>query len=399
MSNEASSNIRNTNGDLTTEGAMNGLSFTANVSANTTLWAIASKYDRYILTPTGADRTITLPAVGNTAYEAGTGAQHGHDIFIKNNSASNNLIINDVGGATVLTLPPTQTVHLSADINATDDWYILGTVAESYPGPSVETLQAAYNASGTTNPQIQLSVANGGFKIRDNATQTAEPLSVKDSAGTKSLIVLKNVVSGTDTPAFELMGGSATASGAKALGNGSVASGAGSSVDTDGSSAITNSVANSKLELYSGGFTRTSGPIQLGTANSDPFTHTLYFKLANVATVSGSANVTALLTMNDKTSYNIRIRAIGRDVVSTTEATFTTEISYIVRTGTATYFINRTQEKRTRRPGPGAFGRLTLTNTGATLNMNTYGSQNVSTGALGAMNFVITARIEAYTIA
>jgi len=49
---------------------------------------------------------------------------------------------------------------------------------------SASTLQDGYNASGATDPQIQLSGANGGLKIRDAASTVGNIFQLQNSAGT-----------------------------------------------------------------------------------------------------------------------------------------------------------------------------------------------------------------------
>lgn len=387
-------------GDFTTHGGMLGMSHTTDIAASATLWSIAPRYNRYILNPTAGGVVITLPAIGNAAFEAETGVQHGFDIFIKNNSATNSLALNSDGAVLVTNISAGQSAHISADINSANDWYIIGIAAsDSGDIPSIENLQDAYDESGAGVPKIQLSAANGGLTVQDNATETAEPLSVKKSDGTTSLLTVRNVTPGTDTPALEALGGSSSASGAVAIGDGAVSSAAGSVTITDGSAAVTNADAGSKLEMFPGGFKQLGGATQVGTANSDPYNEVLFFKAENVATTSGSATTINVLTMDDNTSYRILITAIGRDVDDSTTETFTGEVTYAVLTGTATYDINFLGRNRYRGPSIGSFGDITLTNTGSTLECNVYGSQNVTDGAAGFMNFVIEMTVRAYTIA
>lgn len=64
---------------------------------------------------------------------------------------------------------------------------ITGGTCVANGGGFAPTLQNVYDNSGTTNPQIQLSNANGGLKLRDAASSTISNLfQIQDSAGSST---------------------------------------------------------------------------------------------------------------------------------------------------------------------------------------------------------------------
>jgi len=88
----------------------------ATLSGNRTLNGESAHFQ--ILTPSGANRDVTLPNLGTTA----TG--NGQWFVIRNAGSTYNLVVKDSGGSTVATLPPGAFQwFVSARVSGTNAWY------------------------------------------------------------------------------------------------------------------------------------------------------------------------------------------------------------------------------------------------------------------------------------
>jgi len=145
------------------------------------------------LTEPTANNTITLPnasgtvavsATGNIALSAAGQISLTGQVGVANGGTglgtitSNGVLYGNGTGNVGVTAAGTTGQCLISTTSAAPSWGTCGS-------GNASTLQDAYDGSGSTNPQILLSGANGGLKIRDNSTPVSgNLLQLQNSGGT-----------------------------------------------------------------------------------------------------------------------------------------------------------------------------------------------------------------------
>jgi len=306
-------------GDFSTNGGQLGLSYDSVVAANVNLWDLFFAAERYLLNPDADGRIVTLPTVGNVGFAAGTGAQHGYKVNIKNVSATNSLVINSNAGATIITLQPLESVVLIGSVNNADDWYIFGSLTES-SSQSVETLQDAYNNSGPTDPKIALSLTNGSVNIQSpDGLNALKMFEVTNNVGGTIVdyFSVGNSI-GAVTPTIQMLSGVATNTNTIAIGR-SINNGINSIAMSGNNNIFTNEFTDAIVQSYSQ-FTKFNGDTLEGTASSSPG-QSIYFRSFN----DGDTSQVITNTSNN-TAYSFRVVAVGKTPASARtahiEATF-----------------------------------------------------------------------------
>lgn len=183
--------VREWKGDLqVNEGQLGQVVFdspTADISLTPSDLDFDKLYSTYVVDASGAAGNINvdMPAVNTTSTISDGVAQRGWHCHIKNNGASNSLVIRENSGTnTIITLAPGQEVMLVANANAglASDWVQLIDSTD---------LQEAYDAS--PDGQITIDSTRGAVTIRDASTPTGGNIfEVRESGGDLLLYVDTN---------------------------------------------------------------------------------------------------------------------------------------------------------------------------------------------------------------
>lgn len=199
------SNVRTTiDGDINVGRGQLGYGWSGTTSSSL-LWSLQQGANHYAITPSVLGTIITLPQVGTGS----TQAQPGHWLTIANTSTTLNLTVNNSSGTTIGILTPGNSLKIIADSIAASSW----VVQYNTSGYGVSTtLQGAYNASGTTNPQITLTNAFGSLKLADAATPLTSLFEIHNNAGLYHYLRVGNSTSGSQTPYIGLLGSTVTSS-------------------------------------------------------------------------------------------------------------------------------------------------------------------------------------------
>ncbi len=175
------------------------------------------------------------------------------------------------------------------------------------------TLQNAYDNSGSTNPQIQLSNANGGLKIRDAATSTiGDLLDISNSTGathyfevTSSQVNTSGVLNVNGTNASSIAGqlnlthagtGLAVTNNATVGGSLGVGSSNQFQVDASGNASTTGTLSvggSSQFQVSNVGNLTTSGSIAQTFSSSTNNSIATNLTVTNTAAGAGAVTVTA----------------------------------------------------------------------------------------------------------
>lgn len=388
-------------GDLTVEGGQFGYAYDADVGADIALWSIFKGAHRYFLTPTGATRTVTLPAVSAADNLAFTGVGHGHWLLIKNESATQSLVVENAGSTTIVTLLPTTGVILGASENEANDWRIIDILTEA---STADTLQSAYDNAGATDPKIQTSAANGGVTIQDAATFLDPIFAVQNDAGTFDHFTVGNATPGSDTPAIGMLGGSATATDTLAVGADSVASAANAITLSSGTNPVDNSTSGTLLSAFENGYTRTSGGILEGTTKSNAHI-TEIFNQSLAVPVTGVGSVTAAIDtgLDDETTYfyDLWVTARDSDRTNTNDSSYIRQIKVVVigdGAGTGTFNLFTASTLTGYLPTiPSVLPTFTLAIVGTELRYTCSSGDNVTGGAAGTADFNIVGTFRSIT--
>lgn len=161
-----SNQFTNNSSTLNTALALGDL---ANGNMGASAGATVDVYTAFTISPTASGRSYTVLSP--------TSAAAGRVIYVSNINATNSFTL--VGNSSVLINP---------GVTATMVW---NGAAWTFAGTDASGLQSAYNNSGTTDPQIQLSNTNGGIKIRDASSSTiTNLLQIANSGGTVSYLTV-----------------------------------------------------------------------------------------------------------------------------------------------------------------------------------------------------------------
>jgi hypothetical protein len=140
---------------------------------------------------------ITTAAVDAYTYISVNQTTAGQTIGVQNPTANTTygkiIFVSNIGTASFSFLG----ITLNTGSTATLVWANKnGGAGWTFAGADANGLQAAYNNSGTTDPQIQLDNTNKGLKIRDAASSTiTNLLDIADSAGTTHYLQVTSAAS------------------------------------------------------------------------------------------------------------------------------------------------------------------------------------------------------------
>jgi hypothetical protein len=284
-----------------------GFGYSDTIGASATLWSFA-KASKYIFNAT-ANVSITLPTVGT----ASANAQPGHDITIKNSSASTGTItvVNDLL-LSVIVLSPGQAAKIIADVAQSLDWYTV------FSASAAVTLQEAYNNSGIAAnvPKIGLSNLYGILDIRDSATPLVGLFSIGDSTNVYKYASFGNRTAGSTTPFVSLLGGLAsTMTNSFAVG-GTIASTTLTHTDTmlfsrPSSALAFVDISNHHITAYPT-ILKTAGNVVVGSTLTSPNEYTVW--ASSDLTNDVTATLVPLITLADNTTYRVTVNVVGRDI-------------------------------------------------------------------------------------
>jgi len=324
-------------GDIDTGRGQLGIGW-AGTAVTGTLWGLRSGGNHYAIN-CASNITITLPDVGTGS----TQAQPGYWATIINTSSTNSITVNNFGATLINTLPAGKSamyIAVATSFAATN--WVLQYDTTTYD--SSGTLQQAYNASGTANPQILLNTTFGAVKIQDNSTPIGATLfNVLNSTGNP----IFRVGNTTFPNSVSVFSGSVGASNSFGVGSSSL-NGAGSVLLGD--STIVGSFTGATIfyQVFTGGSWAYAGSVQEGTTKTSPNRRTLYF-LINAVTTSGVA--TNLFTPTANTSYQVTVTAYGRDATNTSAVSATHIIDALVTNITGTLLVVSQQLRTIETPG------------------------------------------------
>lgn len=323
-------------------------------SASTQLWTLFRGANHYIIDPSTAAITITLPVVGTGSAQA----QPGHWVTIANiNSGTNVINVVNSASAAVVTITAGNSAKLIADSGSALFWVVQYNTS-GYGAAT--TLQAAYNASGPTT-QIVLTATNNSLKINDATVPLSSLFNLQNNAGSYVYFSARNTTAGSQTPAITMLGSttsaantlaainsttsatnsvgilnstvsasgsvglaSSTVNSTNTLGFGTIttASGASGSVALcDSSSAYTGySTPNTFYGVFTGGEQHFGGGVRPGTTRTSPNQISFYVSVNNVTTTGTTINLigstSTFVTSLASSTYSITLEIYGRDATS-----------------------------------------------------------------------------------
>lgn len=294
-------------GDLSIGRGQLGLTAIDSISANSVLWTdYTDRPHRFILTPTGADRTITLPIIGTGDNEA----QPGHEINILNPVGSSfNLVVETSAAVTLQTVTPGNLLKIVAN-TAPATWDIALDITDIVD----PTLQDTYDNSiaAAESGDINLNTgnnANGIGIINTGDVIVGDILSV---GGSSNYFNVKNITTTSPTPAIQGLGGTANNVGSVAIGSGLTANNDNSMIFGDGTIAASTNNDDQFQLAFTNGFQQVKGAIPPGTTNTSP---NLTRIQGSLQTTDGVFNVFTELniTSTDDTNYGLDIEIIASE--------------------------------------------------------------------------------------
>lgn len=326
-------------GDLDVGRGQLGIGWSGS-TASASLWSLRRGANHYVIDPLSLSTTVTLPAVGTGS----TQAQPGHWLTIANISGSNSIVVNNSSSVTISTVTPGNSVMIIADSNVASNWIQQYNTS----GYGSSTLQSAYDASGTSNPQILLSNANGSVKIDDASTPLGPLFELRNNAGSYSYLTVGNTPSGAQNPSVTMIGSTTSAANTVAMigstvsGSGSVGmassnvgsantlafgtitttSGASGSVALcDSGSAYTGySLPNVSYQVFRGGEHHFGGAIRPGTSKTSPNQCNFYVNANGVTTVGTTitllGSTSTIVSSFANSTYSITLQIYGRDATA-----------------------------------------------------------------------------------
>lgn len=383
----------------------------ATVSA--ALWSLHRGANHYIIDPLSLSTIITLPVVGTSA----TQAQPGHWLTIVNSSVTNTIVVNNSSSVTVATITPGNSIMIIADTGAATGW------VQQYntSGYGDTTLQGAYNASGTSSPQIILNNTNGALKISDASTPLGSMLEIHNNASSYHYLTVGNSPSGAQNPSVTMIGSTTTAantvamisstvSGAGSVGMassnvasantlafGTITTGSGASGSValcDSGSAYTGyTLPNVSYQVFRGGEHHFGGAIRPGTSKTSPNECKFYVNTNGVTTTGTTialiGSTSTIVSSFANSTYSITLQIYGRDATAPGVTSVIHEINALSVTNASnvpTLLSQRIDTSQT--PGFTTIaGSATLATTATDVTLTLISPDNVSAPAGAGMDF------------
>ena len=297
-------------GDLSVGRGQLGLTAIDSISANSVLWTdYTDRPHRFILTPTGADRTVTLPVVGTGDNEA----QPGHEINILNPTGSSfNLVVETSATVTLQTVTPGNLLKVVAD-TAPATWDIALDITDI----GDPTLQDAYDNSiaAAETGDINLNTGNNANGIGIVNTGDVIAGDILSVGGSSNYFNVKNITTTSATPAIQGLGGTANASNSIAIGSNASTTAVihnNSVIFGDGTITATPTTTDQFKLAFTNGFQQVQGSTAPGTINTSP---NLTRIQGSARTIDGAFNVFTELNIasTEDTNYGLDIELIASE--------------------------------------------------------------------------------------
>jgi hypothetical protein len=189
MASNALSNSRFIVEELITTRGQLGQGYSSTFAANITLWTDVPQANKYMLSPTVAALSVTLPTVGQATAEA----QPGHHIYIYNYSTTNAFTILDNNAAPFLLSPESGALYVADTAIAPGNWH---EILNSSSYNTATSLQQAYNRSVLLgdDPKILIDSTKSPVTIRDSIFAPGAPVifQIQDHTGAVPILTVGN---------------------------------------------------------------------------------------------------------------------------------------------------------------------------------------------------------------
>lgn len=375
-------------GDIGTGRGQLGLCYSGS-GVTGPLWNIYRAGNRYNISPVSAV-TISLPVVGTAVTEA----QPGHWVTISNTAtnSANTITITNSDALTLNTLPIGKSAMYVADLNVAAKWVIQYDTGNY---GNATTLQQAYNASGSANPQIALNTF-GALKINDSATPVDALLQLKNNAGTYTYMDVGNATTGSQTPMVSFLNANNAAGNSGVFASGSVtvsASNSGVTAFADSNSTTVSDGINTFQTSFVGGSVAYGGTTRAatGTAKTSPNERMLWVTANGVTTAgttisfSGGSYPNTFIFPNG--SYHVEATLLGRDIASSVSVShkLSAMLTFVASTGSV---LGNTIDTRETPGYTSIFSSASFGISGTTLQLTLNAPDNISGGTVsGQMDF------------
>jgi len=288
-------------GDFNCGRGQQGFTSILTLTSNITLWTtVSEKPRRCVFTPSGADRTVTLPVIGTALTEA----QPGHIITIVNSGGGSNDIVVHSSAAVQVGTNITDGSQLTVVANTAPATWTVSLDSSVLGGL---TLQTAYNNG---DGSITLDNTNNAVNIIGATNDPAQSLfTINNNDSSETYFSIKNITTTSYTPALQALGGTASNTGSLAIGDSTTATDDNAMIFGDGTIAADTTSADRFHLAFGEGIQQVAGATPPGTIDTSPNFTRIQGKFQTTDAAFNVFTDLAIATV-DNTTYEIRVKVV-----------------------------------------------------------------------------------------